>query len=109
VHCKIILDNTIVPMVCSGYKISDQLIFNHLTPGVTMTQKPTKEKPQVLQDRAKQIDIIFMSNISQLATKHNMTADINLQTRQINLIGGSDHDQQAIAQDIDHYYQDLAI
>ena len=52
-------------------------------------------------DRADSIDSFVMSTVCILADKHNIKPEIDLETRQINLTGGTDHDQHQLAQDLE--------
>jgi len=54
-------------------------------------------------------DSFVLSTITILANKYGIKADIDTETRQINFIGGTDQEQQDLANDICSVLQEYAI
>ena len=54
-------------------------------------------------------DSFVLSTITVLTNKYGIKADIDMETRQINFIGGTDQEQQDLAQDIANILQRYAI
>jgi len=54
-------------------------------------------------------DSFVLSTITVLTNKYGIKADIDMETRQINFIGGTDQEQQDLARDIANILQRYAI